>query len=122
MASSVFPCEKALGANSWAELMDGTPAKPNGKDAPDRPGQTVPDATHPSGRFAGQRATPQSPNEGLPPPRRAANPAEPQAARAFGVQRFPLVSVDRGDRLHVRARLEPPTDAWTWAARPQPRT
>jgi UPF0755 protein len=85
MASSVFPCEKALGANSWAELMDGTPAKPNGNDAPDRPGQTVPDATHPSGRFAGQRATPQSPNEALQP---AAAPPIPPSRRRPALSAF----------------------------------
>ena len=90
-------------ANSWAEVMDGTPSNPNGSDAPAGPDQTVRDETHPGGRFAGQRATPQSPNEALQPAAgaAAANPAEPQVAHAFGVQRIPLVFVDRGDRLHV---------------------
>ena len=47
--------------------MDGTPSKPNGNDAPYRPDQTLRDETHPGGRFAGQRVTPQSPNEALQP-------------------------------------------------------
>jgi UPF0755 protein len=58
--------------------MDGTPSKPNGNDAPDRPDQTVRDETHPGGRFAGQRVTPQSPNEALQP---AAAPPIPPSRR-----------------------------------------
>ncbi|MGH6853518.1 MAG: endolytic transglycosylase MltG, partial [Methylocella sp.] len=54
--------------------MDGTPSKPNGNDAPDRPDQTRRDETHPGGRFAGQRVTPQSPSEALQP---AAAPPPP---------------------------------------------
>ncbi len=58
--------------------MDGTPSKPNGNDAPDRPDQTLRDETHPGGRFAGQRVTPQSPNEALQP---AAAPPIPPSRR-----------------------------------------
>jgi UPF0755 protein len=58
--------------------MDGTPSKPNGNDAPDRPDQTVRDETHPGGQFAGQRVTPQSPNEALQP---AAAPPIPPSRR-----------------------------------------
>ena len=105
MAFERFPMRKGSRGKSWAELMDGAPSKPNGNDAPDQPDQTVRDETHPGGRFAGQRVTPQSPSEALQPA------AAPQATRAFGVQWIPHVSVDRGDRLHVRARLEPPPDA-----------
>jgi UPF0755 protein len=54
--------------------MDGTPSKPNGNDALDRPDQSLRDETHPGGRFAGQRVTPQSPNEALQP---AAAPPPP---------------------------------------------
>jgi UPF0755 protein len=59
--------------------MDGTPSKPNGNDAPDRPDQTVRDETHPGGRLAGQRVTPQSPNEALQPA--AALPIPPSRRR-----------------------------------------
>jgi UPF0755 protein len=58
--------------------MDGTPSNPNGNDAPDRPGQTLPNETHPGARFAGQRVTPQSPNEALQP---AAAPPIPPSRR-----------------------------------------
>jgi UPF0755 protein len=58
--------------------MEGTPSNPNGNDAPDRPGQTLPDETRPGGRFAGQRVTPQSPNEALQP---AAAPPIPPSRR-----------------------------------------
>ncbi|MGH6823985.1 MAG: hypothetical protein ACREC4_10975, partial [Methylocella sp.] len=59
--------------------MDGTPSKPNGNDPPDRPDQTRPGETHPGGRFAGQRVTPQSPNEALQPT--AAPPIPPRRGR-----------------------------------------
>jgi UPF0755 protein len=61
-------------ADSWAKLMDGAPSKPSGNAAPERPGQTLRAETHPSGRFEGQRVTPQSPNEALQP---AAAPPPP---------------------------------------------
>jgi UPF0755 protein len=54
--------------------MDGTPSKPDGNGTPDRPDQTLPNETPPGGRFAGQRVTPQSPNEALQP---AAAPPPP---------------------------------------------
>jgi UPF0755 protein len=59
--------------------MDGAPSKPNGNDAPDQPDQTVRDETHPGGRFAGQRVTPQSPSEALQPA--AAPPIPPRRRR-----------------------------------------
>jgi UPF0755 protein len=65
--------------------MDGTPSKPNGNDAPDRPGQTLPDETPPGGRFAGQRVTPQSPNEALQP---AAAPPIPPSRRRPALSAF----------------------------------
>ncbi|HEX3497036.1 MAG TPA: endolytic transglycosylase MltG [Methylocella sp.] len=74
MAFERFPCKKDLVADSWAELMDGTPSKPSGNAAPERPDETLRAETHPRGRFAGQRATPQSPNEALQP---AAAPPPP---------------------------------------------
>jgi len=58
--------------------MDGTPSKPNGNDPPDRPDQTVRDETQLGGRFAGQRASPQSPSEALQP---AAAPPIPPSRR-----------------------------------------
>jgi UPF0755 protein len=79
--SSLFPCEKALVANSWAELMDGTPSKPNGNDPPDRPDQSLRDETHPGGRIAGQRVTPQSPNEALQPAAAPPPPIPPSRRR-----------------------------------------
>src|SRR6202045_3069124 len=69
----------ALGANSWAELMDSTPSKSNGNHAPDRPDRIVRDETHPGGRLTGQRVTPQSPNEALQPA--AAPPVPPRRRR-----------------------------------------
>jgi UPF0755 protein len=65
--------------------MDGTPSKPNGNDAPDQPDQTVRDETHPGGRFAGQRVTPQSPNEALQP---AAAPPIPAHRRRPALSAF----------------------------------
>ncbi|MGH6843144.1 MAG: endolytic transglycosylase MltG, partial [Methylocella sp.] len=70
--------------------MDGTPSRPNGNDAPDRPDQTLPDETHPGGRFAGQRVTPQSPNEALQP---AAAPPPPPIPAS---RRWPTLSAFSG--------------------------
>jgi UPF0755 protein len=69
--------------------MDGTPPKPNGNDAPDRPDQTLPGETHPGGRFASQRVTPQSPNEALQP---AAAPPPPVSPS----RRWPALSAFSG--------------------------
>ncbi len=65
--------------------MDGAPSKPNGNDAPDQRDQTVRDETHPGGRLAGQRATPQSPNEALQP---AAAPPIPPSRRRPALSAF----------------------------------
>src|ERR1700730_14097122 len=77
---------KALVANSWAELMDGTPSKPNENDAPDRPENSLRDETHPGGRISGQRVTTQSPQGGVPPPPPPPPPRQPR--RAAGGPRF----------------------------------
>ncbi len=61
-------------AKWWAELMDDNPSKPDGNEAPDRPDQTLRGKSDLGGRFAGQRVTPQSPNEALQP---AAAPPPP---------------------------------------------
>ncbi|MGH6810961.1 MAG: endolytic transglycosylase MltG [Methylocella sp.] len=64
--------------------MDGTPSKPNGNDAPDQPDQpdqTLRDLTHPGGRSASQRVTPQSPNEALQPAAAPPPPPIPQSSR-----------------------------------------
>src|ERR1700732_5109561 len=62
--------------------MDDTPSKPNGNDAPDRPDQSLRDETHPGGRIAGQRVTPQSPNEALQPAAAPPPPIPPSRRRA----------------------------------------
>jgi UPF0755 protein len=67
-------------AKSWAELMDGTPSKPNRNEA-SRPDQRLPDETHPGGRFAGRRVTPQSPNEALQPAAAPPPPVPPSRRR-----------------------------------------
>ncbi|MGH6935692.1 MAG: endolytic transglycosylase MltG [Methylocella sp.] len=69
--------------------MDGTPPKPNGNDAPDRPDQILPDETHPGGRFASQRVTPQSPNEALQPAAAPPPPVPPS-------RRWPALSAFSG--------------------------
>jgi UPF0755 protein len=69
--------------------MDGTPSKPNGNDAPDRPDQTLRDETHPVGRFSGQRVTPQSPNEALQPAAAPPPPTKPSS-------RWPTLSAFSG--------------------------
>ena len=69
--------------------MDGTPSKPNGNDAPDRPDQTLRDETHPAGRFSGQRVTPQSPNEALQPAAAPPPPIKPSS-------RWPTLSAFSG--------------------------
>ena len=79
--SSGFHANKDLVANSWAELMDGTPSKPSGNAAPERPEQTLRAETHPGGRFAGQRVTPQSPNEALQPAAAPPPPIPPSRRR-----------------------------------------
>jgi UPF0755 protein len=61
--------------------MDGTRSKPNGNDAPGRSDQTLPDETNPGGRFAGQRVTPQSPNEALQPAAAPPPPIPPSRRR-----------------------------------------
>jgi UPF0755 protein len=81
MAFERFPCGKDLVADSWAELMDGTPSKPSGNAAPERPDQTLRAETHPGGRFAGQRVTPQSPNEALQPAAAPPPPIPPSRRR-----------------------------------------
>jgi UPF0755 protein len=68
-------------ANSWAELMDGTPSKPNGNDAPDRLDQSLRDESRLGGRIAGQRLTPQSPNEALQPAAAPPPPIPPSRRR-----------------------------------------
>jgi UPF0755 protein len=65
--------------------MDGTPSQPNGNDAPDERDQAVRDETHPGGRLAGQRVTPQSPNEALQP---AAAPPIPPSRRRPALSAF----------------------------------
>ena len=79
--SSGFHAKKDLVADSWAELMDGTPSKPSGNAAPERPEQTLRAETHPGGRFAGQRVTPQSPNEALQPAAAPPPPIPPSRRR-----------------------------------------
>jgi UPF0755 protein len=69
--------------------MDGTPPKPNGNDPPERPDQTLPDETHPGGRFASQRVTPQSPNEALQPAAAPPPPVPPS-------RRWPALSAFSG--------------------------
>ncbi|MGQ0444491.1 MAG: endolytic transglycosylase MltG [Beijerinckiaceae bacterium] len=71
--------------------MDGTPSKPNGNDAPDRPDQTLRDETPPARRFSGQRVTPQSPNEALQP---AAAPPPPPPIKPSS--RWPTLSAFSG--------------------------
>ncbi|MGH6838966.1 MAG: endolytic transglycosylase MltG [Methylocella sp.] len=69
--------------------MDGTPSKPNGNDAPDRPDQTLRDETRRGGRFTGQRVTPQSPNEALQPAAAPPPPIKPSS-------RWPTLSAFSG--------------------------
>lgn len=96
-------------ADSWAELMDGTPSKPDGNDAPDRPVQTLRDETPPAGRFAGQRVTPQSPNEALQPAAAPPPPIPPSRRRptlsAFsGLLTFLLIAAIASMSLLVWSR------------------
>jgi UPF0755 protein len=69
--------------------MDGTPSKPNGNDAPDRPDQTLRDETRRGGRFSGRRVTPQSPNEALQPAAAPPPPIKPSS-------RWPTLSAFSG--------------------------
>jgi UPF0755 protein len=68
--------------------MDGTPSKPNGNDAPGRPDNGLRDETHSGGHFAGQRVTPQSPNEALQPAAAPPPPPIPPSRRRPALSAF----------------------------------